>query len=223
MSLGRARIIKAEPGARGPSTSLRNQTFARRVPAVVVDARGEADRIMREASAAADAIVADAKAAVEELTRSAAGQAREEEIARVAAELIAMRFSEEQRVERDLDRTIEIAVLLAERLMGDAIAGEPARVAALARVALQETRGARRMRIEACEADLPALRAMLAGLGEGSVATLDASDELARGSLIVHTELGRIDARLAPQLTRLAEALREALRTNRGSQRSSRE
>jgi flagellar biosynthesis/type III secretory pathway protein FliH len=29
---------------------------------------------------------------------------------------------------------------------------------------------------------------------------------------MVHTELGRVDARLAPQLSRLAEALREVLR-----------
>lgn len=240
MTLERARIIKANAGsnasdalhaAKGlnPSTanatSVRNETFARRVPRLVVDARDEANRIMGEASAAADAMVADARASVEELTRNAAREAREQEIAVVAAELVTMRYGEEQRAERELDRTIDIAVLLAERLLGDAIARDPGRVTALAQGALEETRGARRMRIEACEDDVAALETMLASLGEGSagVATIEASAELARGSLIVHTELGRIDARLAPQLTRLAEALREALRTNRGSHRSSRE
>jgi type III secretion protein L len=233
MSLGRARIIKAHvsshqdgaPPARNATWPDGDATYARRVPAAVVDARDEANRIMGEASATAEAMMADAKASVEEHMRNAAREAREGEMARITAELVALRIGEEQRAERDLDRTIDIAVLLAERLVGDAIAHEPARVATLARGALEETRGARRMRIEACQDDVAALETMLAGLGEGSagLATVEAVGGLARGSLIVHTELGRIDARLAPQLTRLAEALREALRTNPGSQRSSRE
>ena len=96
--------------------------------------------------------------------------------------------------------------------MGEALALEPARIGVLATTALRETRGARRVRIEACVDDVPALQGMLADLGEG-IATVEPSGDLARGSLVVHTELGRIDARLGPQLTRLAEALREALRT----------
>jgi type III secretion protein L len=224
MTVERARILKAgaTSNAGGSPTAVRNETYARRVPAVVVDARDEAEHIMREASAAADAIVADARASVASITENAAREAREQEIARVTAELLTLRIGEEQRAERDLDRTIEIAALLAERLVGDAVALEPARVAALAQGALRETRGARSIRIEACHDDVAALEAMLASLGEG-IATVEAAPELARGSLIVHTELGRIDARLAPQLARLAEALREALRSNQGSPRSARE
>lgn len=222
MSLGRARIIKADASAGAGASASAGATLARRVPAVVVDARAEADRIVREATAAAGAIIAEARASVADLTEEAVREAREQEIARVTADLLAMRFGEERRAERDVDRTIEIAVLLAERLVGDAVAIDPARVAALAQGALRETRGARRVRIEACPDDVAALQAMLAGLGEGIV-TLEAAEELSRGSLVVHTELGRIDARLAPQLARLAEALREALRTTPRSQRSARE
>lgn len=229
MTVERARIIKGTDA--GPSNGPRATfevdaaTLARRIPAPVVDARAEAARIVREAQATALAMVEDARASAAALTRTAAREAREQETARVAAELIALRFGEEERAERDLDRTLDIAVLLAERLLGDAIARDPGRVTALARGALVETRGARRMRIEACQDDVPALETILASLGEGGheVASVEASAELQRGSLILHTELGRIDARLAPQLSRLAEALREALRITRGSPRSSRE
>ena len=231
MSLGRARVIKADGSASGgQATVARGETWpsgaadhARRIPGVVVDARAEAGRIMREAMAAADAIVADAREASRALGEAATRAAREQEVARVLAELIALRISEEERAERELDRTVEIAALLAERVVGEAIAVEPARIATLAQSALRETRGARRMRIEACQDDVAALEAMLAGLGY-AVATIEVSSDLLRGSLIVHTELGRIDAQLGPQLTRLAEALRETLRDqSRGSQRSSRE
>lgn len=233
MTLGRARILKHDAGAaaaaRGadatftpPATLARRETLARRVPALVVDARAEAERIMREACAAADGILADARASGAILARDAVREAREHELARVAAELLALRVDEERRADRHLDRTIEIAALLAERIVGDTLALDPTRVAALAQGALRETRGARRIRIEACSDDVAALEAMLDVLGEGLV-TIEVASELTRGSLVVHTELGRVDARLAPQLGRLAEALRETLRTDPASRRSPRE
>jgi flagellar biosynthesis/type III secretory pathway protein FliH len=222
MSVERARILKAEAGPGANANAARDETwprgngpYARRIPAAVVDASSEADRIMREALAAADGIVADARASVASLTEAARRQAGEQEVARIAAEHVALRIGEEQRAERDLDRTIEIAALLAERIIGEAITLEPSRIAALALVALQETRGARKMRIEACKDDLAALESILGGAGK-SIAAIEVSEDLARGSLVVHTELGSIDARLAPQLNRLAEALREALRMKPG-------
>lgn len=213
MTVTRARIIKASASANASTetNASARTTLARRVPAVVVDARTDAVRITSEASAAAAEIVAEARASVASVIEAAAREAREQEIARIAAELIALRLGEEQRAERDLERTIEIAVLLAERLVGDAIALAPDRVAALAQGALQETRGARQVRIEAHADDVVALETMLASLGDG-IFRIEPSSELTRGSLVIHTELGRVDARLAPQLARLAEALREALR-----------
>ena len=213
MSIERARIVKADalPAGSAPAPAPR-PALARRVPAVVVDARAEAARIVLEARQAAEAIVAEAHASAASRLETAVHDAREREVARVIAEHLAMRVGEEQRAERDLDRTLEMAALLAERMVGEAIALEPTRIGVLATTALHETRGARRIRIEASVEDLPALRAMLADLGEG-LADVEPSSELGRGSLVVHTDLGLIDARLGPQLARLAEALREALRT----------
>ncbi len=102
-------------------------------------------------------------------------------------------------------------MLLAERLIGEAIRVEPARIAELASAALQETRGGRTVRIEANPDDVAALATAAFGSVE-HVADIQPDPTLPRGSLIVHTDLGRIDARLEPQLARLAVALREALR-----------
>ena len=62
------------------------------------------------------------------MAEKVAREARETELARLAAEVIVVRSGAERRAERELDRTIELAVLLAERLVGEAIAVEPARV-----------------------------------------------------------------------------------------------
>jgi flagellar biosynthesis/type III secretory pathway protein FliH len=216
MSVERARVIKAwAPGA-APATSAHHVDVAKRIPSVVAAAHAEAERVLAEARATAAKIVADATANASAIAEQVGRAAREEEIARVSAEIIAVRAGAERRAEREIDRMSELAVLMAERLIGEAIAVEPARIAALATEALRETRGARQMRIEASRDDVAALQEALATLGDG-FAKVEASAELARGSLLVHTELGRVDARLAPQLVRLAEALREVLRGKEGA------
>lgn len=210
MTIGHARIIKATRTSTSPSTiagvgpSIGGDR-ARRVPREVIDAKAEADRILREARAAA-----------EDVASEAAREARAKEIARVAAELIALRVTEETKATREIDRTIAIATLLAERIVGEEIATDPSRIGALAVEALKETRGARQIRIEASRADAAALEQILGELGV-DIATVEPSDELGRGSLVVHTELGRVDARLEPQLARLAAALREAMIAERRS------
>jgi flagellar biosynthesis/type III secretory pathway protein FliH len=176
---------------------------ARRIAREVLDARAEADRILADARRQADAVVTSAADA-------AAAEAREKEVARLAAGFLALRDEEARRAERDVDRTIELAVLLAERLVGDALRIEPARIAELAASAIQEARGARRVRIDACPEDVSALEEALGAVGQ--IADIQPDPTLERGSLVVHTDLGRVDARLRPQLTRLAESLREALR-----------
>ncbi len=228
MTLARARIIKAGVSAHGSTHAGTTGTsagasddvtrvtdagarLARRIPAMVVLAKEEAESIVRDARAKAESILAEGRATVAAVVQNAATDAREAEVARVCAELLVRRATEEEDAERELDRTIDLAVLLAERLVGEAIAVEPSRVGALAVDALREARGAREIRIEACAEDVPVLKEMVSELG-AHVARVEASTDLARGSLVVHTELGRIDGRLAPQLSRLAGALRTALR-----------
>lgn len=180
----------AEPGAAGP--------LARRVGREVLAARAEAEGIVSKAMADA-ADVADA----------AAVEAREKEVARLAAGFLELREADARRTERDRDRLIELAVLLAERLIGDALRVSPSRIAELAASAIQEARGARTVRIDASPDDVEVLRDTLAAVGQ--IVDVHPDKALGRGSLVVHTDLGRVDARLEPQLQRLAVALREAL------------
>jgi flagellar assembly protein FliH/type III secretion protein L len=205
MSIERARVIKAR-FVGDPTPSSPSFIMGRRVAREEVEARAAAAQIVARAQAEASAIVESARASIAKIE----DDAREREIAKVAAELVASRAGEESRAERELDRTVEIARLLAERLVGEAIRVEPERIAALAHEVLRETRGARRIRIEASPEDAPTLARLLGEAGRVTEVVPDPA--LARGSLVVHTELGRIDGRLAPQLSRLADALEEALR-----------
>lgn len=80
----------------------------------------------------------------------------------------------------------------------------------MAKAVLSESKGARKTRIEANPIDVDALHAHTVSLGESIL--VEPNADLARGSLVLHTDLGTIDARLTPQLERLARALRDALR-----------
>lgn len=207
MTLERARVIKgtfADTEITRPAPIAHDAALrGRRIPHEVVDAREEAARIVEDAKKKADEILATVR-------EEAAREAREAETARLAAAFLALEREAERRAERDLDRTVELATLLAERIVGEGLRVDPARIADMAANALAEARGARRVRIDACPEDVDALRQALAAVGHE--ADVQADRELARGSLVVHTDLGSIDARLRPQLARLAAALREAMR-----------
>lgn len=128
----------------------------------------------------------------------------------VAALYLVLRARQEQAVEANLDRTTELAVALAERIVGSVLDLDPSKLAKMAASLLAEARGAKRALIEASPLDVDVLRAETAFLGE-SVA-IEPNSELARGSLVLHTDLGTVDGRLTTQLERLAAALRDALR-----------
>lgn len=105
---------------------------------------------------------------------------------------------------------LRLAVLLAERIIGAEIDKNPAKIAEMALRLLEQASGAKKAVLEANPIDAETLRAQTAESGEPI--TVEANPELARGSLLVHTDLGTIDGRLTPQLERLAAALRDALR-----------
>jgi flagellar biosynthesis/type III secretory pathway protein FliH len=216
-SLARGRIVRGE-AAEGATPLLRGGLGAEqrvRMAREEVEAHQNADRILHLALTCSGWILVSARPDAERVATEAARHAAEAEQARLAAAWFALREREERGSARELDRSVALATILAERIIGHAIELNPGLIASVAREALAEARGARRVRIEAHPLDAETLRAQVAaaGLGgpEGVAIEVIENAELARGSLRVHTELGTLDARLHPRLERLAAALRDAL------------
>ena len=210
-----ARIVKKEAvGVARPFSVLPlvSETSRRRLAKEAVDASAVAKRLVEDARVEAEAIIVAARSEAAGLAVAAAEEARQAEVAKLAASFLALRAEDERRAERDLERSLALARVLAERLLGEALEADPARVLALARQALVEARGARRAVIEACPLDAETLKRPVEDIGFAEGALEIAIDtSLSRGSLRVHTNLGSLNAQLTPQLERLAEALRDAL------------
>ncbi|HMJ15027.1 MAG TPA: FliH/SctL family protein [Polyangiaceae bacterium] len=216
MTLARGRVSKdagnAEPVASTRTPAARAHIVAERV----LEARAEAARIVAEARARAEAILAEAELAMADARVRAEAEGRAEGVAKVAARALALAQLEARSDERQLERTVELARVLAERLLGEALALDPKRVLALARQALGEARGARRIQIVAHPADAAILTESLAELTTGpNVLSIEMDDQRARGDLRLVTDIGILDAELAPQLARLTLKLRETLQHER--------
>ena len=228
MTLGQGRIVRR---ARAPDATAVNARDAndatsdhamrpgaspaqgRRLAREVVDAQRQGDAIVARATERAQAVLLHAESEAVTAATAAACEARETEQAKLAAAWLAIHHRDEARAERDLDRSVALAVVLAERLVGAALEVDPAKIALLARQALSHTQGARRAIIEAHALDADALRAHLSSVGlDPAKVDVRENSELARGELCLHTDLGTLDAKLKPQLERLAAALRDALR-----------
>jgi len=185
------------------------------VRAEVVAAAATAERIVREAEARAAELLARANVELSSLRERVEREARAEGAAALAEKALALAALEASADERTLERSVGLARLLAERLLGEALALDPSRVTALAETAIAEARGARQVTLIAHPDDVALLEPALAQGDLRRVTRLVASSERPRGSLRLETEIGVLDAAIAPQLDRLAARLRETLRHER--------
>ncbi len=214
---------------RGRVVSLSNQTA---FPPLTVETHGATaqGRVVAEnltrAAQLAERIVAEAEAKVatrlEQLERDTArihGEIRAQALAdveleqvRKTLELATLRQRIVAGAEQDI---VAIAQLLAERILSEELTLRPERLVELARGLLREARGARIITVYASPQDAKYLS------GEIQQAATDANacinvlpDELlGPGDLRIETDVGSIDARLGTQLTHLASAILEWIRT----------
>jgi flagellar biosynthesis/type III secretory pathway protein FliH len=215
MSLSAARVVSREQAARAirveaPISSLPTPR-ARVVPKPVVDAQQRAREILAAATAEAERTSKEARAALDVLYESTLAEARAAGAARLAAETLALADLQARADERALDRLVALSRLLAERLLGETLTIDPSRVVALAERALKEARGARRITIVAHPDDVEALESALLDGRREHVTRVVSDASRSRGQLRFETDIGVLDADIAPQLDRLAERLREAL------------
>ena len=216
MKLARGRVIKADTlGKVVPlDLEIEEKTLPRGqvVRKEVLEAAERAKLLVQAAEVRAAHIVSDAERAVAELRLRVEAEARADAAAKVAARALALRHHEARADERSLDRSVELARLLAERLLGESLRVAPEQVIALAKQALGEARGARRIGLVAHPEDARILAQSLPALGlDPTTAQVRSDASRARGNLRIETEIGVLDAELAPQLERLALKLRESL------------
>jgi flagellar biosynthesis/type III secretory pathway protein FliH len=216
MTLPKGRVIKTPAPAgvltvAGPAPAPRTGKLLKQASAA---ASLEASAKLAAAENEARAILAAAEAKARAMREEAREQGRSEGAASLAAAWVKQRTEEAARDERDLDRTTELARAMAERLVGEALELDPAKVRSIARQVLATARKARRVVLSAHPADADALRADLAALGlEGAAIEIHADQARDRGSLLVETDLGTLDANLTLQLDRLARSLRDSFRS----------
>jgi flagellar biosynthesis/type III secretory pathway protein FliH len=216
MKVGQGRIIKGEGLANATRVPLQidEQTLPRGqvVRREVLEAADRARELIAAAEARAAKLIGDAEQVAAELRLRAEAEARADASAKIAARALALRHHELQADERALDRSVQLARVLAERLLGESLRVAPEQVASLARQALGEARGARRITLVAHPEDAKLLEISLPGLGlDQAVAVVRADPTRTRGNLRIETEIGVLDAELAPQLDRLSLKLRESL------------
>lgn len=230
MKLGRARILRgdaaaiAAPALREGSPLATDTAvdtaadtprvrFAQRLPAQEFEAHERARAIVARAEERAAAIVHEAERAAAAARLHAEAQGRADAAAALAAQAIALRAHESGSAERQLDQLLALARVLAERILGDELRLAPTRIADLARQALTEARGARQILIEAHPDDVPALEAALGTLARhAETVRVVPIATRAPNSLKIVTDVGVLDADLSPQLERLTQKLREALK-----------
>jgi flagellar assembly protein FliH len=179
-----------------PHLVVEHGTAEERLLAAATETRRRArEEGLAEGLAEARALVEPALEAVAEAERQI--RAREEDFLRAA--------------ERS---AVELALAIAEKIVGGTVSARPETVLDVVGGALLRTAARHRLVIEVNPEDLELVAESAEGLAArlGGVQRLDvvAERRIERGGCIVRTEEGEIDARIGAQLERLAELVTEA-------------
>ena len=216
----RARIIRAADAGQAAHlarpiaelSAARVPPRPRVIPRPLAEARAEARALLEKAREEAQQILSRAEAAANDLILQQQARARADALCLVVGEALELRKRQAELSRSVLDRSVDFATILAERVLGEELAVSPERVRALARQVLEEAAGARHAIIVAHPRDASELRAGLGSLGS-MLDSIGIEDDatLSRGHIRVETELGVIEADLRGQLDRLSTQLRKLL------------
>jgi flagellar assembly protein FliH len=171
----------------------------------------------------ADAVITQAQTAVEQIRHEAleqgAAQGREQAKQELLPALVAFADAaqalivfEEQLISRSTPHLVELALEIAEKIVGRAIRQEPEIVAAILARAKHEVADAKQIRIWLHPADFKLLSEMrpdLVRMGEEAGRKIDvaAAEEISRGGCRLETEIGLIDATVPTQLDEIRRQL----------------
>jgi flagellar biosynthesis/type III secretory pathway protein FliH len=181
-------------------------TPAERGAQIVADAQQRAVEIEAEARVAGEAAGYEAglARAAEELAEPRAA------FAAAIVELGALRDEISADVER---HSVELALAIAERIVGAAIEVDPEVVCEVVQGALRRVVERDRLVVDVNPDDVEIVRQWIGGQSEvaSSAVEVRAERRVGRGGAVVRTLEGEIDARIPEQLDRAREVLRDAL------------
>lgn len=221
--LARARILRADQlvsvqsatprDESGASSSQPQSQRARVLKRAQVQADQAARQIREQALNEAEEIKAAASLEASDAKRVAQTEGYATGVAEAVAKAIKLAQLEEDLDRRALERSVQMARLLAERLLGRECETNPKALSEMAKQVLEEVRGASRISLSVSEQDFAALSSQLNELGvRATSVSIDADPSLRSGDFRVVTDVGTLDARLGQRLDRLAEKLSESLR-----------
>jgi len=177
------------------------------VRAQVVDAHTQATRIVEAAQRRAEAIIADAEARTDALAAGALALARREAREELAGEhlrLAAARAAATDEAERDL---ATLALAASKQLLGRELTLHPDAIGDVVRPLLAKMRHARSVTLRVHPEDAHALSQWIkTHVGSTEALEVTPAEELTRGSVWIHSELGEIDAKVETRLAALARA-----------------
>jgi len=192
-----------------PSTTQQDAPRAQVLRRVLVEASERAEQVLAEAELRARQLVSDAERRADDVRRVAVEEGRAQGHAEALARLNVVARLEAEADQRALERSVEMARILAERLIGVALTIDDVAVSGLATQVLSEVRGAHRIELHVHPADVAVLeRANLPASGLAIVA----DSTCARGDFRAVTDVGTIDAKLGERLDLLAVKLAEVVR-----------
>ena len=197
----------AFPALEGVPVTIKGSSPAERAAEIVAHARATAESVAAAAEAAGRE--AGYAAGLEEgRSRVAAAEAA---LAAVARELDAAARSHREHVER---LAAELAVALAEKVVGTTLYIRPELVVDVVATALRGLQDRGRVVVEVSPEDLELVKGAIAGIAESEgLARVDVVPErrVDRGGCLVHTDEAEIDATATAQLARAAEIVRDAI------------
>jgi flagellar biosynthesis/type III secretory pathway protein FliH len=183
------------------------------VPGVVIDAREHAEEILAAARTKADVILREASSESERLRQRARDEGRAQAAVELTDVLAAGRAQADALLERAAPDALAIAAKMAEKIVGRAVALDPAVMAEIAAEALAASRtraGGITLRVHPqVRAPLERHRAALAArLGGEATLEIVADEAVDLHGCIVDTAVGCVDARLPTLLAALEVSLR---------------
>jgi flagellar biosynthesis/type III secretory pathway protein FliH len=185
---------------------------ARLTPGDRWEALLDASAIRHAADEQARAIVAEARAQAERLQKEAAAEGRERGMAAVSELLVAARAESARARRESMAELRSLAVKIADKLLGRALALDPKVVVDLAAQALEHAGEPRAIRLRCHPDDFDLLEhgrpRLLERCRSIGALRIEASDDIPRGGCVLESELGAVDARLATQLDAIERALR---------------